>query len=100
MYLIVRVIEAVDNVPAESEKLSPLYEETVEETEREQHLLVFGLCRAARESPLTHKVVQTLHVGLEALHVHVEKPYRAPTVFTTCNYRKIIDHTTKTTTTI
>lgn len=67
MHLIVRVVKTVDNVPAQSEKLSPLDKKTVEETEREEEFLVLGLCRAAREGALIHKVVQTFHVSLETL---------------------------------
>ncbi len=68
-YLKVRVVEAVDDVPAKSEELSPLYEQTVEETEREEKLLVLDLSSAAWEGALIHKVVQALHVCLESLFV-------------------------------
>ena len=48
-HLKVRVVEAIDNVPAQHEELSPLNEQAVEETEREEKLLVLEFGLAARK---------------------------------------------------
>lgn len=66
-HLKVRVIEAVDDVPAQLQELLPLQQHTVEEAEREEQLPVEDGPRAAFELLLCHQLVQTLHVGLQAL---------------------------------
>ena len=41
----------------------------MEETEREEQLLVLVLTRTARERGFVHHLVEPLHVGLDTLHI-------------------------------
>ncbi len=65
----VSVVESIDNVPSKHEKLPPLNEQTMEETEGKQQLLVLVFALAVRECLLIDHLVQTLHVSLQALCV-------------------------------
>lgn len=51
-YLKIRVIEAIDDIPAKHEKLSPLYEQAMEEAKGEEELLVLGFAAATWEGAL------------------------------------------------
>lgn len=66
-HLEVGVVEAVDDVPAQLQELLPLQQDAVEEAEREEQLPVEDGPRAALELLLCYQMVQTLHVGLQAL---------------------------------
>lgn len=66
-HLKVRVIEAIDDVPAQLQKLFALQQDAVEEAEGKEELLVLGRLRAAGELGLCDELVQALHVGLQAL---------------------------------
>ena len=63
----VRVIEAVDDIPSEHEELPSLQQEAVKEAQCEQQLLVLVLTVTAGEGRLVHQLVETFHVGLQAL---------------------------------
>lgn len=68
-YLKIRVIETVDNVPSEREKLSPLDEKGMKETKREEKFLVFEVAITARESRIVDQLVETFHVCFQTLLV-------------------------------
>lgn len=57
LHLKIGVVEAIDDVPAQHEELSPLDEEGVEETEGKEELLVLVVTLAAREGRLVHHLV-------------------------------------------
>lgn len=61
----VRVVEAVDDVPAQLLELFTLEENRVEEHQGEQQLLVFGLCLAQFELGLGYQAVKPFHVCLQ-----------------------------------
>ena len=67
IYFEIRIVETVEDVPAQHEKLPSLDEQRVEEAQSEEELLVLVLAVAAREGWLVHHLVQPLHVGLETL---------------------------------
>ena len=54
MYLKVRVIEAVDNVPSQLEKLAALQQQAMEEAEGKEKLLVLVTTLAAGKGPLVY----------------------------------------------
>ncbi|KAG7254037.1 hypothetical protein CRUP_014195 [Coryphaenoides rupestris] len=63
----VGVVEAVDDVPAQLQELAPLQQQAVEEAEGEEQPPVGQRPRAPGEALLRHQLVQTLHVGSDAL---------------------------------
>lgn len=48
-YLKVRVIESIDDIPSQHEEFTPLNEQTVEEAESEEELLVLVVTFTARK---------------------------------------------------
>lgn len=70
LYLKVRIIEAVYDVPAELQELPPLQYDAVKEAETEEQLSIQQRPRAAQELSLRHPLIETLHIPLHPLQRH------------------------------
>lgn len=68
-HLKVRIIEAIDDVPAHLSELLPFQQDAVEKAEGVEQLLVQPAFGAAVELSFSHQLVQTLHVGFHALRI-------------------------------